>query len=463
MKILYLDLISGIAGDMFIAALLDLGVDARRLERELKKLKLEGYHLHISRQQKSSIAGVKFDVHLAHDHSHDHNHEHAHDHEHAHEPHVHETACGIQLHEPHDHDHEHHHHDHPHSHSHDHSHEEQRNFSEIKQLISRSKLSAWVKSKSIAVFQRIAEAEGKIHGLPPGEVHFHEVGAVDSIVDIVGAAIALELLGKPRVFASPVVEGTGWIQCTHGHFPVPAPATLAILGARGIGLTQCEEPHELVTPTGAALLAEFVESFGAMENLVAEKIGFGLGTRENKTRPNVLRAVLGTGNAKHPGEISSPATRHLSPLDWETDRVAVLETNLDDCPGEILGAFVESALAAGALDVFHTPIQMKKTRPGVLLTVLCAEGDADKFAELILRETTAFGVRKTIAERRKLRREFAEVSTPFGKVTVKIGRLDGKVVQAAPEFESAKKLAAQAAVPVKQIYEAVAAVYGRKK
>jgi hypothetical protein len=450
MKILYLDLISGIAGDMFIAALLDLGVDARRLERELKKLKLDGYHLHISRQQKSSIAGVKFDVHLAHDHDHGHGHGHDHEHSHEHEPHVHESACGLHV--------------HGHEHGHDHTHhDEQRNFSEIKRLISRSKLSAWVKQKSIAVFQRIAGAEGKIHGLPPEEVHFHEVGAVDSIVDIVGAAIALELLGKPRVFASAVIEGTGWIQCAHGRFPVPAPATLAILGARGIGITQCEEPHELVTPTGAALLAEFVEGFGAMENLVAEHIGFGLGTRENKTRPNVLRAVLGKGSkvagAQNPSALNpQPSTK----LDWETDRVAVLETNLDDCPGEILGAFVESALATGALDVFHTPIQMKKNRPGVLLSVICAEAEADKFAELMLRETTAFGVRKTVAERRKLRREFAEVSTAFGKVSVKIGRLGGKIVQAATEFESAKKLASKAGVPVKQVFDAVAAVERRK-
>jgi hypothetical protein len=434
MKILYLDLFSGIAGDMFIAALLDLGMDANRLKRELKKLKLDGYHLHVSRGQKSAIAGVKFDVHLAHEH----HHEHADDHGH------------------------HHGHEHPHDHHHHHGREEQRNFSEIKRLILRSKLSAWVKQKSVAVFQRIAEAEGKIHGLPPDKVHFHEVGAVDSIVDIVGAAIALELLGKPRVFASPVIEGTGWIECAHGRFPVPAPATLAILGARGIGITQCDEPHELVTPTGAALLAEFVEDFGAMENLVAEKIGFGLGTRDNKTRPNVLRAVLGTCDKRHvpsgtksvAAESLSPVTRHLSPLDWETDRIAVLETNLDDCTGEILGHFVETALAAGALDVYHTPVQMKKNRPGVLLAVLCAETDADKFSELMLRETTAFGVRKTIAERRKLRRKFVEVKTVFGKVTVKIGELGGKVVQAAPEFESAKKLAAQKRASLKQIYEA---------
>jgi pyridinium-3,5-bisthiocarboxylic acid mononucleotide nickel chelatase len=278
-------------------------------------------------------------------------------------------------------------------------------------------------------------------------------------VDIVGAAVALELLGKPRVFASPVTEGTGWIRCAHGRFPVPAPATLAILGARGIAITQCEEPHELVTPTGAAILAEFAEHFGAMEGLVAEKTGFGLGTRENQTRPNVLRAVLGEQS-----KVQSPKSRAVtSVLDWETDRVAVLETNLDDCPGEILGAFVGTALAAGALDVFHTPVQMKKNRPGVLLTVLCAESDADKFCELILCETTAFGVRKTIAERRKLRREFTEVTTPFGKVTVKIGRLCGRVVQAAPEFESARKLAAKAKAPVKQIFEAVGAEAKRLK
>jgi len=459
-KILYLDIFSGIAGDMFIAALLDLGVDATKLERELKKLKLDGYHLHISRGQKSAIAGVKFDVHLAHEHGHAHTHD---GHEHSHE---------------HGHHHAHHHHDHPHDHSHDHSHDhhhdhaqeehdhaDQRNFAEIKKIISRSRLSAWVKQKSIAIFQRIAVAEGKIHGLPPDEVHFHEVGAVDSIVDIVGAAIALELLGKPRVFASPVVEGTGWINCAHGKFPVPAPATLAILGARKIPVSQCDEPHELVTPTGAALLAEFVESFGAMENLVAGKIGFGLGTRDNQTRPNVLRAVLGEAleSSLQAVHRTKQAKAWTPTLDWETDRVAVLETNLDDCTGEILGAFVETTLAAGALDVFHTPIQMKKNRPGVLLTILCAENDADKFSEMILRETTAFGVRKTIAERRKLHREFTEVKTAFGDVKVKIGRLGGKVVQAAPEFESAKKLAAQMNVPVKLIYEAVAAVCDRRK
>jgi uncharacterized protein (TIGR00299 family) protein len=332
-------------------------------------------------------------------------------------------------------------------------------------LIGKSKLSPWVKQKALAIFRRIAVAEGKIHGLPPEQVHFHEVGAVDSIVDIVGACIGLELLGKPRVQAALVTEGVGWVNCAHGRFPIPAPATLAILGARGVGVTQCDEPHELVTPTGAALLAELVEEFGPMSGIVAERIGFGLGTRENKTRPNVLRAILGV-----PSKVQSPKSKvaetdsritHHASHDWEMDRVAVLETNLDDVSGEVLGDFVERALGAGALDVFHTAIQMKKNRPGVLLTVLCAEADADKFSEMMLRETSAFGVRRTLAERRKLRREFKTVKTRFGNVTVKLGTLNGEVVQAAPEYDSCKKLAAQKKVPLRRVYEAAAKGMGK--
>lgn len=414
MKTLYLDIFSGISGDMFLGALLDLGVDTRRLERELQKLNLSGYHLHISRQQKSHIDGVKVDVHVDGAVRRSHSSSHSHDDE-----------------------------------GHEHGHHEHRTFGDIRNLIRKSRLSAWVKRKSVSVFARIAEAEGAIHGMPPANVHFHEVGAVDSIIDIVGACVGLELLGKPWVFASPVVDGVGWIDCAHGRFPIPAPATLAILGARGIGVTQCEEPHELVTPTGAALLAEFAESFGPMRGLVAEKIGFGIGTRENHTRPNALRAVLGTRS-------DAPSTRAIvqdTDHDWEQDTVAVLETNLDDLNAEVLGYFVEKALASGALDVFHTPIQMKKNRPGVLLTVLCADGDADKFTELMLRETSAFGVRRTIATRRKLRREFLTVRTPFGPVSVKIGKLDGKVIQVAPEFESCRKAATSSKVPLKRVYE----------
>lgn len=435
MKTLYLDIFSGLSGDMFIGALIDLGVDAHRLEHELEKLGVDGYHLHVGRKEKSGIAGTKFDVHLSDAHEHEHSHAHDHGHAHAHGHHHHH----------HEHEHE-HGHSHTHGHAEHHDHGENRTFAEIKNLILNSALSDWVKQKSIAIFQRIAVAEGKIHGKPAEQVHFHEVGAIDSIVDVVGACIGLEMLGKPRVLASPVVEGTGWINCAHGRFPIPAPATLAILGARGVALTQCEEPHELVTPTGAALLAELVEAFGPMQNLVAEKIGFGLGTRDNKTRPNVVRAVL--------GEFSGATSQVSGGHDWETDTIAVLETNLDDINAEILGNFVERAFSAGALDVFHTPIQMKKNRPAVLLTVLCAEGDADKFSEMILRETSAFGVRRHLAERRKLKREFITVKTPFGDVTVKIGRLDGKIVQAAPEYESCRAAAEAAKISLKQVYEA---------
>jgi len=450
MKTLYLDIFSGISGDMFLGAMLDLGVDFHKLEQELAKLQLQGYHLHATRRQKANIEGVKFDVHLAHEHGHhhdgrdaqsdghdDHDHGHQHGQTHHHDPHSQEHEIEDTA---------------DHGHDHHHTHDDSRDFAEIKALIGRSSLSKWVKEKSAAIFHRIAIAEGKIHGRPPEQVHFHEVGALDSIVDIVGSCIALELLGKPRVLAAPVVEGMGWVKCAHGRFPVPTAATLEILGARGIAVTQCEEPHELVTPTGAALLAEFAESFGLMQTLVAAKVGYGLGTRDNKTRPNVLRAILGQ---TMPITASDLTSGQASRNDWETDTVTVLETNLDDSPAEILGYFVEKALAAGALDVFHTPIQMKKNRPGVLLTVLCGPDDADRFTELLLKETTAFGVRRYAAERRKLQRESTAVRTPYGEVTVKLGKLNGRILHATPEFESCKKLANEADVSLKQVYEAV--------
>ncbi|MEE2947674.1 MAG: nickel pincer cofactor biosynthesis protein LarC [Verrucomicrobiota bacterium] len=414
MNILYLDIFSGISGDMFLGAMIDLGVDAAVVEAELSKLDLDGYQLHVGRKTKANIEGVKFDVHLLptkvgeHSHTHEHGHSHSHSHD----------ASGA------------------------HSHE--RTFADIRSLIHASAFSKWVKEKSIAVFKRVAEAEGKVHGMPPEEVHFHEVGAVDSIIDIVGGCIALELLGKPRVHAAPVTEGTGWVECAHGRFPVPTAATLEILGARGVTVTQCDEPHELVTPTGAALLAEFVESFGLMRGVTPERIGYGLGTRDMHTRPNVLRVVLGQA------EVATEA----KPLDWERDSITVIETNLDDINAEHLGHFVETALEAGALDVFHTSIQMKKNRPGVLLTVLCADVDADRFSEMILRETTALGVRRRAADRRKLQREVVTVEIPLGQVRVKLGRLNGELVQVAPEYESCREVAAKAGVPLKAVYAA---------
>lgn len=427
MRTLYLDIFSGISGDMFLGALLDLGVPFPDLQRELNRLGVSGFHLHAQRRHKSSIEGIKFDVHLDAD-------------GHDCDGHGHEPASASNPDPGHSHDSSHPGHSHPHAHTHTHDHGHTRDFREIRDLISRSSLSDWVKERAISMFHRVAVAEGKVHGLPVEKVHFHEVGALDSIVDLVGCAVALELLGRPRVLSGPVVEGTGFVRCAHGRFPIPTAATLEILGQRGIGISQCEEPHELVTPTGAAILAEFAESFGPMSGLVASKVGYGLGTRDNKTRPNVLRAVLCEGNP--------------SVHDWETDTVVVLETNLDDVSAEILGHVLEKSLRLGALDAFHTPIQMKKNRPGTLLTLLCNPDDADSLTELLLTETTAFGVRRTNAERRKLRREFIEVKTPYGSVKVKLGRLDGRAVQVSPEFESCRSVAAMSGATLRDVYEA---------
>ena len=426
MKTIYLDIFSGISGDMFLGAMIDLGVDPKVLENELSKLNLDGYLINVSRKTKANIDGVKFDVHLL--------------------PNEGENNSGTSTHS-HEHSHSHsHEHSHSQSHSHDsdgHIHE--RNFDDIKKIINNSSLSEWVKEKSIAVFRRVAEAEGKVHGMPPDDVHFHEVGAIDSIIDIIGACIALELLGKPLVLSAPLVEGTGWVDCAHGRFPVPTAATLEILAARGVTVNQCDEPHELVTPTGAAIVAEFAERFELMKGVIPERIGYGLGTRDMHTRPNVLRAVL--------GHLDSSVDQSES-LDWHADTVTVIETNLDDINAEHLGYFVETALECGALDVFYTPIQMKKNRPGVLLTILCNDTDVDRFSEKILRETSAFGVRYRNVARRKLQREQIMVKTSFGQVQVKLGRLNGKLIQASPEYESCRELALNKEVTIKEVYSA---------
>ena len=323
MKTLYLDCISGISGDMTVGALIDLGVKPSALEWEIEKLNLGHFHMHYDRAKRKDIEGVKFDIHggethgegCGHDHSHeehDHEHTHAdghthsHEHEHA-EEHKHgEECCGHDhKHEEHTHSHEHDHshehkhgeeccdHDHDHDHAHgEHDHEHGRTHKEIKALIAASDLSAGVKKRALAIFQRIAVAEGKIHGMSADDVHFHEVGALDSIADIVLTCVGIEALGVERVVCSALNDGHGTVECAHGTFPVPAPATLEIL--RGIAIGQIDEPHELITPTGAAIVAEFAESFGLMPTMVVEKIGYGLGTRELALRPNVLRAVLGT-------------------------------------------------------------------------------------------------------------------------------------------------------------------------
>lgn len=447
MKAVYFDAFSGVSGDMILGSLLDVGVEIDSLREDLARLPVRGYHLHATRRTKAGMSGTKFDVHLGEAREHAHA---AEEEGHHHEP---QNSPDSQPGAPEGHTHAHAGRSHPSipdpGHADcgpHHGHAEVRDFRSIADMVSGSSLPGPVRDRALGVFRRIAEAEGKIHGCPPESVHFHEVGAVDSIVDVVGGCLALEALGRPRVFAAPLIEGTGWIRCAHGRFPVPAPATLEILAARGLTLRQCEEPHEMVTPTGAAFLAEFAEAFGPMPAMRLERVGYGLGTRDMRTRPNVLRAVLGELESEPGGSVTS--------LDWEVDQVGCLETNLDDANPEVLGHFLDRALAAGALDVFYGPVQMKKNRPGVVLTVLCPAAECDRFSELILRETTAFGVRRGVLERRKLRREFLSVDTPVGRIKVKVGRLDGRIVQVAPEYESCRAVAAERGVPLKAVYTA---------
>lgn len=306
MKTLFLDCFSGISGDMTVGALVDLGVKPSALEWELSKLDLGDFHMHFDREQRQQIEGVKFGIHEgaththapdapAHEHhhccGHDHDHDHEHANSHAHEEHHH--AHHEHAAEQHAHGHEHaHDHDHGaevHDHAHDHAHG--RSHAQIRALIEASELSPFVKKHALGIFQRIAVAEGKIHGMPAADVTFHEVGALDSIADIVCACVGLEALGVEKVFVSSLHEGRGTIACAHGTFPLPAPATLEILA--GIPLSQIDEPHELITPTGAAIVAEFGASFGPMPRMKSERIGYGVGTRQLASRPNVLRAVLG--------------------------------------------------------------------------------------------------------------------------------------------------------------------------
>lgn len=315
MKVLFLDCLSGISGDMTVGALVDLGVKPSALEWELSKIALGDFHMHFERAQRQSIEGIHFSIHEGATH-HEEHHEHAepeagghecgcgHEHSHEHEEdHGHEAAHehGREHGHSHDHDHGHeccheHGHEHGHSHEHEHGHVHGRTHAEIRSLIEASELSPFVKKHALSIFQRIAVAEGKIHGQPPESVGFHEVGALDSIADIVCACVGIEALGIGKVFVSTLHDGHGTIECAHGTFPLPAPATLEIL--KGISIGQIDEPHELITPTGAAIAAEFGAGFGLMPRMQVERIGYGLGTRDLASRPNVLRAVLGTLSAE---------------------------------------------------------------------------------------------------------------------------------------------------------------------
>jgi uncharacterized protein (TIGR00299 family) protein len=300
-----------------------------------------------------------------------------------------------------------------------------------------------VKEKSVATFQRIAEAEGRIHGKPPQDVTFHEVGALDSIADIACVAVAMENLKVDRVICSPLAEGSGFVQCAHGRFPIPAPATLEIL--KGVPLRIGQEQCEMITPTGAAIAREYATNFEAMPEIVVEKIGYGAGTRNPDGRPNVLRAVLGTVAEVRDDRVS--------------DTVTVIETNIDDLSPEIAGSVMERLMAGKALEASYVPAFMKKNRPGFVLSVICNPADAGEIAQFILSETSSFGVRMHDCRRMKLDREIVQVATVEGEIAVKIGRSGGKVVQVAPEYESCAAASRASGRPLREVYASAIAAW----
>lgn len=402
MRILYFDCFSGISGDMTVGALRDLGVDESVFHDAVSSLGLGSeIHLHFERGQRQGISGSRFHVHEHGAHAHGH----AADGHHSHDGH--EGTAHIHG----------------------------RTYRQICDVLEHSSLNPEVKARARAVFHRIAVAEAKIHGVPVDDIGFHEVGAADSIGDIVAACAGIHSLGPLTIESSALVEGTGWIKCAHGRFPLPAPATLEILA--GIPLRQVAEDVEFITPTGAAILAEFATRFGPMGEMRVERTGYGIGTRDTTPRPNVLRAIL--------GEAGDPDAS-------ETDEISQIETNLDDITPELAGAAMQKLFQAGALDVFFTAAQMKKNRPGFVMTVLCKPKLTDEMSRILLTETSAFGVRILAARRYKLRREFRDVETPYGKVRIKLGFLGDDLVQAAPEFESCRAVAELAGVSVRDVH-----------
>jgi pyridinium-3,5-bisthiocarboxylic acid mononucleotide nickel chelatase len=375
MKILYFDCFSGISGDMTLAALIDLGLPQDKLKKELEKLGVGNYSLEVHQGSRSGIAAVGLEVRVG-----------------------------------------------PHE-------EHNRHLSDIRKMIQTSSLEQGVKDLGLAIFQRLAEAEARVHRIEVEKVHFHEVGAVDSIVDIVGTAIGINHFKPELIFSSELPMGRGFVQCQHGRLPLPAPATLEIL--RGYPVKSVDVEGELVTPTGAAIVTTLSSKAVSFPSMTVQGIGYGMGRKEFPDRPNLLRLALGEA-----------AGNYLA------DRVAVLESNIDDMNPEFYDYLMERLFQAGALDVSLSPVMMKKNRPGTLLRVLAEEKDAEKLSELILRESTTLGVRNYLVGRKKLPREVREVETRFGKVRVKVSG----DFRFQPEYDDCRRIAMEKRVPIQEVY-----------
>lgn len=438
MRILYYDPFSGISGDMNLGALIDIGVPKDYLIKELKKLKVSGYTIEVVEDNRKGITGTKVTVKLDSDDSHEHHHHDAieHNHSHNHQEHIHNHEHG------HNHNHDHnHHHEVNNQEGHTHEHHEHRNLEAVENIIRNSELSENVKNLSIKMFLKVAEAEAKIHGKPLQEVHFHEVGALDSIIDIIGSAVCLDYLKVDKVLSSSVELGGGFVKCAHGLFPVPAPATAEIL--KGIPVKLGAVNKETTTPTGAAILAATVDEFTDKKEFIVNKIAYGIGQRDTVI-PNVLRVYL--------GEIQEASVDKKGLLEEEA---LILECNIDDMSPELYDYTMEKLFTLGAMDVFLTPIIMKKGRPGIKLSVLCSKEKEVEVTRTILRETTTLGVRKYQVEKSMLEREFSTIETSFGEVRVKTSILNGEKLKAKPEYDDCKRLAKENNVPITLIYEEV--------
>ena len=382
MKVAYFDCHSGISGDMILGALVDAGVKLQTLRAGLAALGVKGYELKSRRVKRGLFGGTKVDVVLS-----------------------------------------------PKAHTHS------RTFTDIEKLIKRSKLPKSVIDDSIEIFLRIGKAEAKVHRTKIDKVHFHEVGAVDSIVDIVGGVIGMQALDVGQVLASPLNTGEGTVQCEHGILPVPAPATLELL--KGIPCYSSGIPYELTTPTGAAMIGFWADAFQSLPLMTIQKSGYGAGSHIIKEHANLLRIIVGESEGKGAG------------------KVVLVETNIDDMNPEFYDHIMDSLYSAGALDVFLTTIQMKKNRPAVKISVLAPPAKREAVSHILLTETSTFGIRFTEMDRIILDRQSMEVQTPYGKVAVKVGSLDGQLIHFSPEYDNCKQIARKKKIPVKTVYDAV--------
>ena len=459
MRIAYLECFAGVAGDMFLGALLDAGVPPHVLHDATAALNL-GAKLKIERVDRSGITATKVHVldesgELA-EKPHSHEHEHFREqqgHTHAHHPETQHQHKGGH----HDHPHEHEHgHEHEHKHGHEHPHTHGRSLTEIRRLITEAALAEPVKHTALRAFELLGTSEAKIHNVPVEHIHFHEVGAVDAIVDIVATSAGIYHLGVDRWYCSAINVGGGMVECAHGTFPVPAPATADLL--RGTPTYSAHIQKELVTPTGAALLRAIAPEFGAQPAMQADRIGYGAGTRNPHGFPNVLRLSIGAAveEASAPPHSSTQEHTHRHA---ETGTVTVLETALDDLQPQVLAYVSEKALAAGALDVMLTPVIMKKGRPGTLLTILANPEQASGLEDLLLRETSTLGVHRREDKRSCLERRHATVETPYGAIRVKIGLAGEEERNVQPEFEDCRAAAEQHGVALKLVQQAALANY----